>query len=1247
MGGCQSRADTDDGSAQPLTRSQQNFDGTDNIPAEETVNQMLENVMDELAIPEGSRASMVNQPLATKWQIVQAQQSRKERKDDPTDSHTPESYIESLRRYSSQPDYALQFSSTLKAQLRTCEKAWLDEFIEKDGLDALQDFLLAHERNPRISLAVLDAIKSAMKVDSTLMSVSMHEGIVGAIAIAFLSETDEQMKRVLELLTVIAVNSEDGHEMVDRGVGHLWEESGTRHKFECFMNVLQSAAPNWELKSMTLALFNVLLGVDSLEDRVTLRNEMILGGVTPVLGDLRNRVSGKLNKEGLVEDDIELSHSYEEDDTLYMRLIRERIDEFSRRKASDDSHCTFDGTNLSDFDSVYELAKNNAYRAASTQPFLSILRFLAALPSTASLSGKFWDTIKNEVSAIAVGEDDSEQKDNIILLLELDKELSETKQERDKLKRAVECYTARGRPDTLTKIAAANAEEVLPQRHSSFIFQSCVEDISVSPMATASPPPSTTVAGGVQSLTKSTAVCNVDIKEQKEGKKSSAIGGANGSNEPVPSSSFPSVRPHAAPPRPQNFPRALSGSARPQNPRVPQPMPVHGMRPQTGDGQSQSGPSPADNSASQSGTSTTSGSLPQGAPRPRPSSGGVRPVPAAGVRPQGSRLASSHGPRPSARPPGSNAVGPPVESSGPRPRPPRPQGDVVPRPAPSRPPRPQTASAPRPAATSRAPRPRPGAPLKPGAIGDMSASQQPVGESPDAKPVIRPSVKMRGVFWSKLNEKKATGTVWKDISEENTPIDTGELEALFAAEKAKEANVKSGNKKDQKQKKSDKTTLLDAKTQQNVGIALARLKLSPSELQEAVEKGDENVLSSERLEMLENLHPSPEVLEKLKSFTGDRRSLGKVEQFYYATMEIPLYEEKIRALHFKQRFPELQEKLDGNLDLLRSLCSCVRDAASLKRALEYVLAIGNYLNGNTSRGRAHGFKVDAFMKLSGVKSTDSGMNLYDYLARLALRNNETSLLELPKELKPLKTSDELSLEVLQSDLQDIRKQAEVVIKLNEKLKGDPNGYEVSDTFAQQLDNFAQSLEQAMSNLQLKYTNAKDEFESLVKYFGESSRTAEVSDFFKYFCFFRDELDKAIKRERDRREKENEKKNQNKENVAEKPVAPPSSRKPYVPSSTDGDNLVDKIYSSFKHVGVNAHKLASTLHQRSRRSKWELLYTPFMRPNCCWTFSADLEDGSQLQSPKHSRGKSRGGFLTLRRGMNLDQATIPESKTSGK
>ena len=59
----------------------------------------------------------------------------------------------------------------------------------------------------------------------------------------------------------------------------------------------------------------------------------------------------------------------------------------------------------------------------------------------------------------------------------------------------------------------------------------------------------------------------------------------------------------------------------------------------------------------------------------------------------------------------------------------------------------------------------------------------------------------------------------------------------------------------------------------------------------------------------------------------------------------------------------------------------VRSSRALKAVLEHTLALGNYLNGSSSKGGAWGFKIDSLNKLIGTKTVDGSSTLLHYLAR--------------------------------------------------------------------------------------------------------------------------------------------------------------------------------------------------------------------------------------------------------------------------
>ena len=53
----------------------------------------------------------------------------------------------------------------------------------------------------------------------------------------------------------------------------------------------------------------------------------------------------------------------------------------------------------------------------------------------------------------------------------------------------------------------------------------------------------------------------------------------------------------------------------------------------------------------------------------------------------------------------------------------------------------------------------------------------------------------------------------------------------------------------------------------------------------------------------------------------------------------------------------------------------VKDSAGLKKLMEIILALGNYLNGESVRGGAWGFRIDFLTKLTNTKNNDYSKTL--------------------------------------------------------------------------------------------------------------------------------------------------------------------------------------------------------------------------------------------------------------------------------
>jgi hypothetical protein len=76
----------------------------------------------------------------------------------------------------------------------------------------------------------------------------------------------------------------------------------------------------------------------------------------------------------------------------------------------------------------------------------------------------------------------------------------------------------------------------------------------------------------------------------------------------------------------------------------------------------------------------------------------------------------------------------------------------------------------------------------------------------------------------------------------------------------------------------EKVALLDMKRSNNVGIALARLRVTDAVIKAAILDPVSHPLSSEKVDALIGMLPTTEELDSVRDFSGDPSTLGRVEQ---------------------------------------------------------------------------------------------------------------------------------------------------------------------------------------------------------------------------------------------------------------------------------------------------------------------------------------------------------------------------------
>jgi len=486
-------------------------------------------------------------------------------------------------------------------------------------------------------------------------------------------------------------------------------------------------------------------------------------------------------------------------------------------------------------------------------------------------------------------------------------------------------------------------------------------------------------------------------------------------------------------------------------------------------------------------------------------------VPVAAPEP-GSGAPPPPAPGPPPPPPGSGAPPPPA----PGPPPPPPGSGAPPPPAPGPPPPPPGSGAPGP------PPPLPGGPPGPPPL----PGQGPPGGPPPLpgmaprvvgrpkKKQVKPSTKMKGLAWNKIDDRKIDNTIWdKKIDDDSVlknDLDLKELEAIFCAapkpEPAAGGPDKGGATGGGSSKKKQVITLLDPKRSNNVSIMLSRFgKMDYSEIRKAIMDLNEDVLPIENTAALKQLTPEPEEIEMIKEYTGEISQLGKAEQFFVEMIKIKALGPRLNALHTKQGFDKKLEVARSAVLTMLDTVKEIRETKKLPRMLELVLAIGNFLNGGTFRGGAYGFKLDTLTKITEVRASDNKTNMLNYLANLCeTKDKYKDLLNIQDDFPHLQDACRESIPQAQSDLNKLKGE---LSQVEGALKSAPD--EPGDPFVKIMTAFHSKANERLTETLELHNKLEQDYKDLLTYFGEAPAT-DSQTLFNNLNAFLTSFDKAQK-----------------------------------------------------------------------------------------------------------------------------------------
>ncbi|XP_014389534.1 PREDICTED: formin-like protein 2 [Myotis brandtii] len=361
------------------------------------------------------------------------------------------------------------------------------------------------------------------------------------------------------------------------------------------------------------------------------------------------------------------------------------------------------------------------------------------------------------------------------------------------------------------------------------------------------------------------------------------------------------------------------------------------------------------------------------------------------------------------------------------------------------------------------------------------------------KKPIKTKFRMPVFNWVALKPNQINGTVFNEIDDERIleDLNVDEFEEIFKTKAQGPAIDLSSSKQKITQKGSNKVTLLEANRAKNLAITLRKAGKTADEICKAIHVFDLKTLPVDFVECLMRFLPTENEVKVLRLYERERKPLENLsdeDRFMMQFSKIERLLQKMTIMAFIGNFAESVQMLTPQLHSIIAASISIKSSQKLKKILEIILALGNYMN-SSKRGAVYGFKLQSLDLLLDTKSTDRKQTLLHYISNVVKEKYQQVSL-FYNELHYVEKAAAVSLENVLLDVKELQRGMDLTKR--EYTMHDHNTL---------LKDFILSNEGRLKKLQDDAKIAQDAFDDVVKYFGENPKTTPPSVFFPVFVRF--------------------------------------------------------------------------------------------------------------------------------------------------
>ncbi|XP_075421794.1 delphilin isoform X3 [Ascaphus truei] len=305
-------------------------------------------------------------------------------------------------------------------------------------------------------------------------------------------------------------------------------------------------------------------------------------------------------------------------------------------------------------------------------------------------------------------------------------------------------------------------------------------------------------------------------------------------------------------------------------------------------------------------------------------------------------------------------------------------------------------------------------------------------------------------------------------------------------------------------KKKDAVEILSHKKTYNTAILIAHLKLTHLELRQVLLTMENERLEPSHIKQLLLYAPDEEERKHFQAYAGSPSKLSEPDQFALQMLSVPEYKMRLRSLLFKSTLQEKTEEIRVSWDRVLKASAELRNSKKLAKILEFVLAMGNYLNdGQPKTNRTTGFKINFLTELNTTKTVDGKFTFLHILAK-SLSQHFPELLSFAKDLPTVPLAAKVNQSSLAADLSDLHVTIQEIKSVCSRMP-----VTAEDRFSFTMSPFLENTFPCMQSLDTLQHRAMDDFFKVCSFFGEDPKGSTTEAFFGIFAEFMSKFEKAF------------------------------------------------------------------------------------------------------------------------------------------